>query len=87
VASTGDVVAMRGVTEANLAPGMRLEVFSPTGTSTWTHSKPSISVPVGAPLAVDGVTPVAIAADGNHHLAIAGSYAVNMPWIQVYALP
>jgi hypothetical protein len=76
---------MRGVAVGQ-GTGLRIEVFSPTGTSTWTHLKPMNSVPFGAPIQVDAVTPKAIAADANHHVAIAGTYA-GFPWIQIYAMP
>ncbi|HEX7841865.1 MAG TPA: hypothetical protein VF469_30555, partial [Kofleriaceae bacterium] len=84
--SSGEVVAVRGNDESSLtATGLFIEVRSPTGAVTWTHRKQAISQI--AIILDDGVTPSAAAADGNHHVAVAGVYNDSMPWIQVYAMP
>jgi hypothetical protein len=86
VASTGDIVAVRAATNQVLGGGVRLEAFSPTGTSTWTHTKtPSDLVPDF--MEVDGVEVKALAADGNHHVAVGGTYNYDSPWIQIYQMP
>jgi len=85
-ASTGDVIAMRGATDA-APPGIRLEVFSSTGTSTWTLSNLPTVVSFGVFNLSYGVSPVALAVDANKHFAVAGDYALGTPWVQIFALP
>jgi hypothetical protein len=88
--SGGDLVAVRSAWDpGHLDTGLRIEVFTSTGTSTWTHVKTPYEPPSPPqPMVSDGVTPMAVAADANHHVAIAGSYAGGgMSWIQVYAMP
>jgi hypothetical protein len=80
VDSTGDLIALRGIAGDPL--GLRLEEFSPTGTSTWTHLKN----PASNNGHTDGVNATVMAADANHHVAIAGNWNAT-PWIQVYAMP
>jgi hypothetical protein len=87
VDSSGNVIAMRAATNDSVT-GLRIEVFSPTGTSTWTHLKPGNNgtfIPL--PPLLDGVTPIAAGTDGNHRVAVGGAYSNNIPWIQVYAMP
>jgi hypothetical protein len=84
VASTGDLIALRGTGDGSIA-GLQLEQWSPTGTVLWSHVKTPTSYV--APLFDDGVNPTAIAADGAKHVAVAGTYGDTQPWIQIYALP
>jgi hypothetical protein len=84
VASTGDLIGARGVTDDPIS-GLQLEQWSPTGALLWSHTKTYRAVLV--PLVDDGVMPVSIAADGAKHVAVAGTYGYSQPWIQIYAMP
>jgi hypothetical protein len=86
VDSRGEVVTVRNSDDSGtgIATGMLIKVWSATGELLWTHNKPSTPQMI---ILDDGVTPSAIAADGDHHVAVGGVYNDFTPWIQVYAMP
>jgi len=86
VDSRGEVVTVRNSDDSGvgIATGMLIKVWSVTGELLWTHNKPSTPQMI---ILDDGVTPSAIAADGDHHVVVGGVYNDFMPWIQVYAMP
>ncbi len=87
--SSGEVVGIRDKDQRTpLAGGMRLDVFSPTGTSVFTHIKTTNEAAFAmAYYHYDGVQLQHLAAGGTNRIAVSGVYATLMPWIQVYDLP
>jgi hypothetical protein len=86
--SSGDCIVAHAANARALAPGVRFDAYSPTGAITFTHDKPPADL-VSSPLLADGVTPVALAADHNHHVALGGDFggSASIPWIQVIEVP
>jgi hypothetical protein len=82
--SASETIAIRGVTDT-AATGLQIDVFSPDGTRTWSHTKPANEF-LSGPVAFDGVTPTAVASRGKR-FAVGGSYDRNSPWVQIYELP
>ena len=86
--SSGDCIVAHMTSERALALGVRFDARSPTGAITFTHDKPATDL-VAGPLLADGVTPSALAADHDHHIALGGEFGGfgEVPWIQVFEMP
>jgi hypothetical protein len=84
VASTGDMIGVRGQSDSSLDWGLVVEQWSPTGTLLWSNTKPPHDY---STLFADGVTPTTVATDTAKHVAVGGVYSYATPWIQIYAMP
>jgi hypothetical protein len=85
VNSAGEIVVVRSTDPSVLTGGLHLDVFSPTGSKTFTIDKPLVE-PIG-PIGFDGVLIEAAAIDPrSHRVAVAGRYAAAVPWLEVFDL-
>ena len=94
ITSSGEVVGMRyNRPQSGSFPGVRLEVFSPTGTPVLTNIKATYEFAFGGFgfSLYAGVLPEHLASGGTNRIAISGvfsnGYSSSNEWIQVYDLP
>ena len=75
--------------QAGIVPGVRLEVFSATGTPDFTNIKATNEFAFGGLTfsLYAGVLPEHLASGGTNRIAITGVFSSVYQWIQVYDLP
>ena len=83
--SSRNLIAVRWFADATI-PGLRLDIFSPTGARIFTHDKPRRTRSNGQ-VVDDGLTPQLISGVRGKRFAVAGSYGFSTPWIQIYDAP
>ena len=83
--SSSNLIAVRWSADGTIS-GLRLDIFSPTGTRIFTHDKPRTTRNNGR-VVDDGITPHLLSGVRGKRFAVAGSYGVDTPWIQVYDAP
>ena len=82
--TASNLLAVRAMAD-EAVPGLQIDVFSPTGTRSFTLSKPDIRRE--GPIFDDGVSPLVFSGVVGKRFAVAGFYNFSTPWLQIFDLP